>query len=179
VPAPRPSSSRRSSRPAAHAVAAGQPPADSAARALRACTYARCALRRERVVLGERLLVGERGPVVRPGLFGRLPLDSIVRAVPEAVPHAAHYRREQLRGSLLGLVGTAASAVAAVRVLGAADDCSAGTGSAACDRRGLSGTNVVLLAGGLGAGLLGGWRLQIADRALNRAVFYYNGALPR
>jgi hypothetical protein len=163
-------------------TAAAQPPADSAARALRACTYARCALRSERVVFGERLIVGERGPVVHPGLFGRLPLDSIVRAVPEAVPHAARYRREQLRGGLLGLVGTAASAVAAVRVLGAADDCSAGAAGAAgaaCGRRGLSSTNVALLAGGLGAGLLGGWRLQIADRALNRAVFYYNGALPR
>jgi hypothetical protein len=155
-------------------------PVDSAPALPRDCTYARCALRRERVVFGERLIVGERGPVVRPGLFGTLPLDSIVRAVPAAVPYAARYRREQARGGLLALAGTVASAVGAVRTLRAADDCSGTTtGGARCDASGLTGINLALLAGGAGAGLLGGWRLQIADRALNRAVFYYNGALPR
>lgn len=154
--------------------------ADSVPAALRGCTYARCALRSERVVFGERLLVGERGPVVHPRVFGVLPLDSVVRAVPEAVPYAVRYRREQARGAFLGLAGTVLGVVGAVRVLAAADDCSGSpAASDTCDARGLSATNTALLGGGLGLGLLGGWRLQIADRALNRAVFYYNAALPR
>ncbi len=160
--------------PAAPAAGAGAaPPAG--------CTYDTCAQRRERVFFSERLLAGARGTVVaRPRAFGAFRLDSVVRGVPEAVPHAARYRREQVRGQVLNIVGAVLSAAALIDAVNrSGGDCVVVGVVPSCDNRGWRGRNTALLLGGVGFNFVGGWRLQVADRALNRAVWYYNRALPR
>ncbi len=170
---------------AAGAAAAGAQaapaPAGAGAAPPAGCTYDACALRRERVFFSERLLAGARGAVVaRPRAFGAFRLDSIVRGVPEAAPHAARYRREQVRGQVLNLVGAALSAVALIDAVNRSDgDCVVVGVVPSCDNRGWRGRNTALLLGGLGFNFVGGWRLQVADRSLNRAIWYYNRALPR
>jgi hypothetical protein len=130
------------------------------------------------VFFAERLLAGTGGAVVgRPRFFGTLPLDSLVRAVPEARPYARTYRREQARGQVLTLVGTVLSVVAFIDAANNDRGCASVGGVTTCG--GFDGRNTALLVGGAAAGALGGWRLQVGDRALNRAVWWYNRALAR
>lgn len=145
------------------------------------CTYDTCALRRERVFFAERLLAGTQGRVVgRPRFFGTLPIDSLVRGVPEARPYARTYRVEQTRGQVLAFVGTVLSVAALIDAANSSGTCvSAVPVIAACSNGGFNGRNTALLVGGAVTGAIGGWRLQISDRALNRAIWWYNRALPR
>ena len=164
-------------------LAAGTAGAQAPAGVPAGCTYDACALRRERVFFSERLLAGTRGAVVaRPRFGGAFAVDSIVRGVPEAVPYAERYRREQVRGQVLTLVGTLLSAAALVDAVRNADGgtCAVVAGVAgACSRDGWRGRDTALLLGGIAFNVTGGWRIQIADRSLNRAIWYYNRALPR
>lgn len=146
------------------------------------CTYDACALRRERVFFSERLLAGVQGTVVgRPRFFGTLPIDSLVRAVPEARPYARTYRVEQTRGQVLTFVGTVLSVAALIDAANNSQTCvsTVGVVFAACSGGGFNGRNTALLVGGAVLGGVGGWRLQVSDRALNRAVWWYNRALTR
>lgn len=146
------------------------------------CTYDRCALRRERILLSERLIVGERGPTVRARFLGVLPIDSLVQAVPDAVPFARRYRREAARGSVLTLLGGVATAVALIDASRRRDNGAGCVGTGrffACDAKGLTAGNAALLVGGLGLSVTGAWRYTIADRSLNRAIWHYNRALAR
>lgn len=142
------------------------------------CTYDACALRRERVFFAERLLAGVQGTVVgRPRFFGTLPIDSLVRAVPEARPYARTYRVEQTRGQVLTFVGTVLSVAALIDAANSSRGCARVASVTACG--GFDGRNTALLVGGAVVGAVGGWRLQVSDRALNRAVWWYNRALAR
>jgi hypothetical protein len=132
------------------------------------------------VFLTERILAGTRGAVVtRPRLFGAFPLDSIVRAVPEAAAEARVYRTERVRGGVLSLAGTALGVVAVVDAYRRSDERCVVVGGAASCGRVWDGRNAALLAGGLGFNLLAAWRLNKADRALNRSLWWYNRSLPR
>jgi hypothetical protein len=163
--------------PAAHA----QQPAPAGA-APGACTYDTCALRRESVFFSERLVAGTRGTVaVRPRAFGVLPLDSIVRGVPEAAADARVYRTERVRGGLLSLAGTVLGVVAVVDAYRRSNDgCAVAAGAvvASCGR-GWDTQNTALVVGGAGFNLLAAWRLKKADRALNRSLWWYNRSLAR
>jgi hypothetical protein len=182
---------RRVAGPAAAAAAAAlgaaalgaAAPAGAGAQAAAApagCTYDTCALRRERVFFSERLLAGARGTVVaRPRAFGAFAVDSIVRGVPEAVPHAERYRREQRRGQLLTIAGSLLSAAAVIDAVSRSGGTCAVVGPVASCERGWRPVDTALLVGGVTFNLLGGWRLQVADRSLNRAIWHYNRALPR
>jgi hypothetical protein len=168
---------------AAAATGAAAQPAPAAAGAVPArCTYDACALRRESVFFSERLVAGAGGRVVaRPRLFGAFPLDSVVRGVPDAEPHARVYRRERVRSGVLTAVGGALAIAAVVSAVDRSDgDCTVvGVGSVVgCSNRN-RGRTTALVAGSAAFNLAGAWRFQIADRALNRAVWHYNRALPR
>ncbi len=168
---------------AAGAAGAQAPsPAGAAPAAPAACTYDACALRRERVFFSERILAGARGTVAaRPRFGGAFPIDSVVRAVPEALPEARRYRREQVRGQLLSLAGGVLSLAAVIDAVNrSGGDCDAvGVGPVVACSNGWRAGNTALVLGGLAFSATGGWRLQIADRALNRAIWWYNRALPR
>ena len=168
---------------AAAATGAAAQPAPAAAGAVPArCTYDTCALRRESVFFSERLLAGADGRVVaRPRLFGAFPLDSVVRGVPDAEPHARLYRRERVRSGVLTAVGGALAIAGIVSAIDGSDgDCTVvGVGSVVgCSNRN-RGRTTALVVGSAAFNIAGAWRFQIADRALNRAVWHYNRALPR
>lgn len=165
--------------PVAGPVAGAQLPAPAGAAP---CTYDACALRRERVFFTERIVAGTRGTVAtRPSFFGAFPIDSLVRGVPEAEANARVYRRERGLGQLLSVAGTVLTAVAVVDAVRRSDgDCTVvAVGPAAACSRGWKGRDTAFLIGGVAFTVTGGWRLQIADRALNRAMWWYNRALPR
>ena len=143
------------------------------------CTYDTCALRRERVFLSERVLAGVDGRVVgRPQFFGVLPVEALVRAVPEAVPDARTYRREALLGQTLTAVSTVLGVVAFSDAIRTRGTCTTTPAATTC-RVGNYDRQLALGVGALVVGGVGGWRLQIADRALNRSLFYYNRGLVR
>ena len=153
---------------AAAAVPAGAQQAE-AARAGAGCTYDTCALRRERVVWGERLLVGNTERRVRLRGFS-YPLDSVFAGHERALAEAAIYRREARAGGLFSLLGLGLSVAS---ILSIRDDC------VDRDRCAWTGRSTALVLGGLTTTAIGGWRLQIADRQLNRAIWWYNRDLPR
>jgi hypothetical protein len=164
------------------APVAAQPAAAPAGATPAGCTYDTCALRRERVFFADRLVAGTRGTVAaRPRFLGAFPLDSIVRGVPEAEADARVYRREQRSGSALTLVGTVLGLAAVIDAVNrSGGECTVvAVGTTAGCTRGWTARNTALIAGSASFNLLGAWRLQIADRRLNRALWWYNRALPR
>jgi hypothetical protein len=166
----------------AAAGAGAQPTPRPAGAAPAGCTYDTCGLRRERVFFSERLVAGTAGTVVaRPRFFGTFPLDSIVRGVPEAEADARVYRRERVNGGALSLVGTVLGLVAVIDAVNRSNgDCVVvAVGTTAGCARGWRARNTALVVGSAGFNVLGAWRLQIADRRLNRAVWWYNRSLPR
>jgi hypothetical protein len=161
--------SRAGSRGVLLAAALGAAVAPAAARAQSpapACSYDTCALRREGVFFSQRVLAGAQGRVVARGGFSGFRLDSAMAGSPRALTELRIHRREARRGSLLTLVG---GVVTAVRVVQAARD----------DGRRNSTETTAIVAGGAVVSLVGGWRIQIADRALNRALWWHNRDLPR
>ena len=131
-----------------------------------ACSYDTCALRREGVFFSQRVLAGAEGRVVARAGFSGFRLDSALAGSERALAEARIHRREARRGGLLTLVG---GVVTAVRVVQAARD----------DGRKNSTETAAIVAGGAVVSLIGGWRMQIADRALNRALWWHNRGLPR
>jgi hypothetical protein len=165
----------------ARAAGAQAAPAGAAPRtaSVPGCTYDTCALRRERVFLSERVLAGVEGRVVgRPQFFGVVPAEELVRAVPEAVPYARTYRREALLGQTLTTAGSVLGLIAFVDALNTRGTCTTSPTNTTC-RIGNYDRQLALAAGALVLGGAGGWRLQVSDRALNRAIWYYNRALAR
>jgi hypothetical protein len=156
---------------AATAGPGGAQQAEAARAGADACTYDTCALRRERVVFGERLIVGttERRVRVRGLTF---PVDSVLARDARALAEGRAYRREARTGALLSLVGTGLGLAGAIAL---GRDCE-GRELNECS---VQGSTATLLGAGIGVGALGGWRLTIADRALNRAIWWYNRDLPR
>ena len=160
----------------AQAAPAGAAPATAS---VPGCTYDACALRRERVFLSERVLAGVEGRVVgRPQFFGVLPAEQLVRAVPEAVPYARRYRREAVVGRTLTAASTVLGLVAFVDALNSRGTCTTSPTATTC-RVGNYDRQLALAGAALVVGGVGGWRLQVRDRALNRALWYYNRALTR
>jgi hypothetical protein len=153
---------------AALALAVGTVPVAAVAQSggAPACTYDTCALRREGVFFGQRVLAGSQGRVVARSGFSGFRLDSAMAGSPRALAEMRVHRRETRRGSLLMLVG---GVVTAVRVVQAARD----------DDRENSTETTAIVAAGAAVSLVGGWRMQIADRALNRAIWWHNRDLPR
>ena len=129
-----------------------------------ACTYDTCALRREGVFFSQRVLAGAQGRVVARGGFSGFRLDSALAGSPRALAEARIHRREAGRGGLLMLVGGVLGGIGVAHAAGGDERSSAVT---------------ALVVSGAAASIVGGWRLQIADRALNRALWWYNRDLPR
>lgn len=150
---------------------AGAQQAEAARAGAGACTYDTCALRRERVVVAERLLVGttERRVRVRGLTF---PVDSVFAGNARALAEGRAYRREARTGALLSLVGTGLGLAGAIAL---GRDCE----SRELNECSVQGSTAALLGAGIGAGFLGAWRVTVADRALNRAIWWYNRDLPR
>jgi hypothetical protein len=136
-----------------------------AAAGAQACSYDRCALRREGVFFSQRIVAGVDGRVVARQGFAGFRLDSALAGSDRALAEARVHRRETGVGGLLMLAGTVLGAVALVDAARNGDELTAGRGA--------------MLAGGAALSVVGGWRLQIADRALNRAIWWYNRELPR
>jgi hypothetical protein len=136
-----------------------------AAAGAQGCTYDRCALRREGVFFSQRIVAGVEGRVAARQGFGGFRLDSALAGSERALTEARVHRRESRRGGALMLAGSVLGAVAladAVRTEGDLSDARTG-----------------VLLGGAALSLAGGWRLQIADRALARAIWWHNRDLPR
>jgi hypothetical protein len=129
------------------------------------CTYDTCALRREGVFFGQRIVAGVDGRVVARQGFAGFRLDSALATSPRALAEARIHRREAGVAGALLLAGSVLGAVALV--------------DAARDGDELTGSRATMLVGGAALSVVGGWRAQIADRALNRALWWFNRDLPR
>jgi hypothetical protein len=137
----------------------------AAAQSPSGCTYDDCALRREGVFFGQRIVAGVNGRVVARQGFAGFRLDSALAASPRALAEARIHRRESAAAGVLLLAGSVLGAVALV--------------DAARDGDEIDGTRGTLLVGGAALSVVGGWRAQIADRALNRALWWFNRDLRR
>ena len=129
------------------------------------CDYASCVLRVEETWFSRKLVTGAEGRVVARLGWGGPSLERIVAISDSAAAHARAYRRAQNTGSLLTLVGAAASIASFVAY--AQDDLSAD------DRRQVVAINV-------GAAVVGavGQTFQIrARRELARSLWWYNRAV--
>lgn len=138
-------------------------------RAIEACSYDECALRVEPRVFGApRIVRGTFGaPVASLGLFGA-DVERIVQGADSAVRHARVYRASQR---------WAVAATVAGFVLGS-------VAIAQCDDTGFifpscSGSAMPLAVGALAGTFYGAFEYRRANRALARAVWWYNRGLPR
>jgi hypothetical protein len=143
-------------------VAAAAPLAAAGAQG---CTYDRCALKREGVIFSQRVVAGVEGRVVARQRFAGFRLDSALAGSERALAEARVHRRESTAGGVLMLAGSVLGAVAVADAVGGRDE--------------LTGSRSAMLLGGAAISVAGGWRLQIADRALARALWWYNRDLPR
>ena len=148
------------------ALAAATWPIDAVAQAAEApaCGYDTCALRREGVFFSQRVLAGAAGRVVARGGFAGFRLDSVLGGSERALAEARRHGREARLGSALTLAGSVLGGIGIIE--GVRLDGATTRGAA------------LTVAGALVTGV-GAWRLQIADRALNRAMWWYNRDLPR
>ena len=129
-----------------------------------ACSYDTCALRREGVFFSQRVLAGAQGRVVARGGFSGFRLDSALAGSERALAEVRRHRREARLGSALSLAGAVLGGIGIIE--GVRLDGATTHGAA------------LTVAGALVSGV-GAWRLQISDRALNRAIWWYNRDLPR
>jgi hypothetical protein len=150
--------------PLAASLAAGAAPL--AAAGAQGCTYDRCALKREGVFFSQRILAGVEGRVVARQGFAGFRLDSALAGSGRALAEARVHRREAALGGVLLLAGTALGAAAVIA-------------DSRDGRYEFRGTTAALVLGGTALTGVGGWRAQIADRALARALWWYNRDLPR
>ena len=133
------------------------------------CDYDSCVLRVEETWFSRRLVSGPDGRVVARLGWGGPSLERIVALSDSAAAHARAYQRAQTTGSILTLVGAAASIASFVAY--AQDDAS---DDASDDRR----RQVVAI--NVGAALVGvvGQTFQIrARRELSRSLWWYNRAV--
>lgn len=129
-----------------------------------ACNYATCALRVEPSFWGAGIVRGVEGErVARIGFLGTRPrLSQVVAGSELAVEQARIYERKMPRGALLLLSGTALLLVPELTESQLSDE-----------------ARLVSTLGGAGLTLWGSFTLADAQRALSRALWWYNGQLPR
>ena len=128
------------------------------------CTYATCAIRIERSLFGERLVRGAVGERVSTlGLFGG-GVDLLLDA-DSAKLHAQSYVWNVKRSALLGGAGAVALGVAS-------------STRAFQSGRVTNGEVVAVVAGAVALAISVPFQLR-ARRELARAIWWYNGALPR
>ena len=129
------------------------------------CDYDSCVLRVEETWFSRKLVSGPDGRVVARLGWGGPSLERIVAVSDSAVAHARLYRRAQNTGSLLTLVGAAASIASFVAY--AQDDLSR-------DRR----RQVVAInLGAAAVGVVGQTFQTRARRELARSLWWYNRAV--
>lgn len=139
--------------------------AQSTALAIAACTYKTCALRVEPVLFGVALVQGSSGErVARLGGFGS-GVDLLLSGPDSAAAHARTYVRSTRTTAFLGLGAVVAYATVALRTdsfRGHADD-----------------GDIALTVGSVGLAIATIPFAIKAQRALSRAVWWYNAELPR
>lgn len=140
------------------------PPLRAQAPDTTACTYNTCALRVEPSFWGAGIVRGVEGErVARIGFLGTRPrLSQVVAGSEPAVEQARIYERQVPRGTLLLLAGTALLLVPDLTESRLSDE-----------------AQIVSTFGGVGLTLWGSATLADAQRALSRALWWYNGQLPR
>jgi hypothetical protein len=130
------------------------------------CTYATCALRVERSLFGQRLVRGAMGERVSTiGAFGG-GVDLLLGGADSAVVHAQAYVWNAKRSALLGGAGAITLGVVALRTRGSQS------------RHVTNGDVVAVAAGAAVLAISVPFELR-ARRELARAIWWYNGALPR
>jgi hypothetical protein len=143
------------------------PTLDAAQSGLGRCTYETCALRRERTMFGgSSIVTGRVGAATPMGLLGG-GLVLAVERVPGALVEAQQGRRNAIIAAIAGVVGGLAISLALQNAL--RDDI-----LAASDGQ-FYGSILV----GVGATAVFGVNSVRADRHFSRAVWLYNGELPR
>ena len=131
-----------------------------------ACNYQACAIRIERGWFSERLVRGEAGEEVGSvGLFGA-GVEVLLSGSDSAAAHARAYNWNTRRSAVFGGAGILLVAIA-----------SANTNHFSNDR--VTTVDVVTLAAGVTALFVGAPYAIRARRELSRAIWWYNGALPR
>lgn len=152
---------------------AAAPSAAQPAPAPAACGYDRCALKRERIFLTERMLAGVDGRRVADRGFSGYALEPLLAGNGRALAEVRVHRREARLGNALATVGTVLQVVALV------DAARNGRRDGSLVLGDITLGNTAMVLGGVALQVGGAWRLQISDRALNRAVWWYNRDLPR
>jgi hypothetical protein len=130
------------------------------------CTYATCAIRIERGVFAERLVRGATGERVSTlGGFGD-GVDVLLGGSDSAVVHVQAYKWNAKRSALLGVAGSVALGVVLASTHGFYDS---------------HATNADAVAGIAGlVALVSSVPFEVrARRELARAIWWYNGSLPR
>ena len=151
-------------RPAAALQASAQSPTTAAATS--GCTYATCALRVERGLFTERLVHGAAGEELSTiGAFGS-GVDVLLSGPDSAVVHAQSYAWNAKRSGIIGIAGGVALGVVMSRTRYFQSD------------RITTGDVVTTIAGAIAAAVSVPFELR-ARRELARAIWWYNGALPR
>ena len=133
-----------------------------------ACTYQTCALRVEAGWLGRRIVRGQSGELVaNVGLFGPS-LVEVVQGSDSATYHARIYDRDRRVATVLVPAGFVLTAIPLVRnrPLSGSD-------------RSFTASDWTLLGSGLLLQIIGGGFAMHGDRALERAVWWYNGSFAR
>jgi hypothetical protein len=148
-------------------VKAQGPTVASARAAVDACTYATCAIRLDRGFFsGRKVIVGLDGQELSLGPLGG-GLVSVVDRVPAAAAEARSGRRNAIKSTVAGVLGSIA-VIVAVRSYGDRDLVIRDEGIA-------FGALALGLAGSITAGVQG----MYAERHYSRAVWLYNRELPR
>ncbi|MEO6331577.1 MAG: hypothetical protein ABIV11_04585 [Gemmatimonadaceae bacterium] len=132
-----------------------------------ACTYDECALRLEPAWFGETIVRGQRGVKVGTvSAFGGPRLGHIIQLPDSARMYIEKYDRNYTPGALISTLGGIAATVS--WFVAAANE---GTG----ERRNWT---IIALAA-TGVSWYGARRLEVAQRALSRGIWWYNRDLPR
>lgn len=148
-------------------LVAQAPTAAAAQAGARACTYASCSLRLENGGFsGPRIRTGLDGAATKVGFTGN-GIATAVSAVPAALAEANMGHASSVRGRTIGLVTTSAGFLWMLIAAQSKND----------------NTRMTSIYGGLSVGLIGGIfsaaQMAKADQHFSRAVWLYNGTLPK
>lgn len=127
--------------------------------------YDRRALRFESSYLGSaKIIRGADGPLVgTAGWFRSFDVEKLLAASPSAQAEARVFKTNNLRGSVVGAIGAAATAVGIVVTANSSNNAS----------------SPVLIIGGVGAMAWSAQRFNVAFSALSRSLWWYNRDLAR
>lgn len=111
-----------------------------------------------------RIIRGADGPVVgTAGWFRSFDVEKLVATSSSAQAEARVYKTNNLRGSVVGSIGAAATAIGVVVAANSSNNAS----------------SPILIIGGLGAIAWGAQHVNIAFSALSRSLWWYNRDLAR